>query len=198
MRHAASTLKERRSRREEQSRARFEEQSKLVSLEIDGLADEYDELADTWKFIDTKAQITAAAAGIFLGGIFAFQRTPNVNLPVFDKIAICAALLFLVLSIFFAFRALEIRDFDFPPRGIAFEGVFDRLYGTAEFMAGGVGLQERTLRCQRDQIRKWREVNETTQETITHKASWVLRAQSMLALGGFVFAGLSVYEMFSK
>ena len=173
-------------------------QEALVDLELKGLSDEYNELADTWKQIDTKAQVTASVAGVFLGGVFAIQRTPNLVLPPPEIWFLAAALTLLVLSIISAIMGLQLRDISFPPRGVSHAEIFDSLYGTEEFLRGGSGLLERRLRHKQQQVGLWRQVNAKTLKILTSKGKCTLAAQWLFAIGVSVFAFLSIYELVLK
>ena len=176
----------------------LEDQCRLIQIQLDGLASEYEEFADTWKVIDTKAQTTAAVTGVFLGGIFAVQRIPTLGMPIVDRYLLGLALLLLGVSILCAMIALWLRDIFFAPRGIKSSEIFEKLYSTEEFQAGGVGLLERVKRHKQEQVRLWIEVNASTLRIITLKGKWTLAAQALFVSGALVFVALSLYGMFHE
>jgi hypothetical protein len=184
--------------REEGNLKNIRDQTNAIQSELDGLSAEYDELCDTWKLIDSKAQITATAAGIFLGGIFAVQRTPNFALPSIDKWLLALALALLVLSIICALKSLELRNIVFPPRGTISAEMFRDLRETREFKNVGSEMAERLRRYKLSQAQIWERVNLATLTAINSKGTWTLAAQFLFALGASTFAGLSLYEIFRE
>lgn len=174
------------------------ERAELVQLELRGLSEEYEELSETWKLIDTKAQVTASVAGVFLGGMFAIQRLPSLSLDLGEKFVLVIALSLLVASIVCAMKGLQLRNISFPPRGASAGNTFDFLYLTSEFQTGGVGLVERILRHNQEQIKVWRVVNAKTLRVVDSKGKWTLRAQWLFAAGASLFAVHSIYEFVSK
>jgi hypothetical protein len=173
-------------------------QTELVELELKGLTEEYNELADTWKQIDSKAQITASVAGVFLGAVFAIQRVPKFAVPGGENHLLAVALGFLVICIICAMKGLQLRDISFPPRGASLGDTFDLLYRTREFEIGGNGLVERILRQKQQQVSSWRKVNSDTLRIVTSKGRWTLGAQWLFALGATLFAAISIYDMYRK
>ena len=173
----------------------FEEQASLVQAQLSGLESEYAEFMDTWKLIDTKAQISSAAAGIFLGAVFAFLRVPNVQLVGDERWLLSVALIALVGSIACALTALELRSVTLPPRGTNFSKAFQDLYITDEFTSGSIELRGRLIRLRQDQCECWEQVNLRTRNVLTRKGAWALWSQALIALGAFAFAGLSLSEL---
>ncbi len=175
-----------------------EEELELYETQAEGYAAEYAEVCDTWKQIDSKAQITASVSGIFLGGIFALQRLPQTALPPADKWLLALALALLVGSIICAVQCLWLRDIVFPPRGTMSADAFRDLLATAEFGAGGLARIERVRRFGHDLLMSWQTANSSALETINSKGTWAIAAQVLFAFGALIFAGLSIYEMFGK
>lgn len=80
---------------------------------------DYDEACDNWKLIETKAQSTAAAAGVFIGGIFVSRRPDPSHGQMTAPYSpgwwlLLAVVLALLVSCAFALRALWIRGYQQP------------------------------------------------------------------------------------
>jgi hypothetical protein len=76
--------------------------------------DEHDQLLDTWKQVDGKAQGTAAIAGLFLAAAFAFVRNTGLAISAEEKVLLAVTLTALVCSIGLSVWVLLIRDASSP------------------------------------------------------------------------------------
>ena len=191
-RAVADPLKE----RLEREAKRLAEQVALQQAELEGFKAEYAELSDIWKLLDTKAQVSAATAGVFLAGAFAVLRVANLKLDGVEKGLLAAALVALVASVICGFRTLELRTVNEPPRGGAFAQYFQDFYRTAEFEIGGAAMQSRLALFLHDQSRVWAGVIRVRKSGLESKARWTRWSHRLLAAGAIGFAFLSLYQLF--
>lgn len=76
--------------------------------------DEHDRLLDAWKQVDSKAQGTAAIAGLFLAAAFAFVRNTGLAITSQEKVLLGVSLFSLVCSIGTSIWVLLLREASSP------------------------------------------------------------------------------------
>ena len=84
---------------------------------FDSYRDEYKEISDIWRGLETKAQGNIAIAGIFIAGAFAFIAKPETGIHWLEKQFLIASLVFLVISVVSSVLVLKVREVYFPPMG---------------------------------------------------------------------------------
>ena len=156
---------------------------------------EYGDLTDTWKLLDTKAQATAATAGVFVAAAFAFVRNTPHTLDWSEKALLASAILFLVGCIVFATKSMRIMEISMPP---AAADVFDEAKAIWALRSESENLDERFVRLIATVGDDWRAVNSEIREVVNAKADAIDWAQNaiLLALGTIVF--LICYELFVR
>ncbi|HEU4560910.1 MAG TPA: hypothetical protein VFS20_23870 [Longimicrobium sp.] len=138
---------------------------------------EYTLLADRWKVLETKAQGTAAIAGIFVAGVFAITRDLDQSTPFYEVWLLVGVTLLLTTAILFAVRALFIRNLVDPPTGSQLEQVamdVVRIDDDEEFAKLLPAVYS-------EQFSAWREANETLRQAVVAKAVAVWRGQMAVA-----------------
>lgn len=138
---------------------------------------EYALLADRWKVLETKAQGTAATAGIFVAGVFAITGDVDESTPFYEVWLLAGVTLLLTAAILFAVRALFIRDLVDPPAGSQLEQVamdVVALDDDEEFAKHLPAVYS-------EQFSVWREANEALRHAVVAKAVAVWRGQLVLA-----------------
>ena len=101
-------------------------QHRVALQAVESYVDLYKDLAQTWKSLDAKAQGTAAIAGIFIAGAFAFIRDAQPTLTGPEAL-LMAALVLLALCILFSVAAMWVRTVDYPPFGPELSQMVDDL-----------------------------------------------------------------------
>ena len=147
----------------------------LLSDVLTGYRDEYKELADIWKQLDSKAQGTITISGVFLAGVFAFARDLTDPTELWQKRLLTIATIFLVVSILSALRAIYVREVDIPPFGDGQNDLALDLIRNAD-----VTDAETRRSYLRDQIRMWSVANGDVGALNDQKAWWTVRAQLIL------------------
>ena len=137
---------------------------------------EYALLADRWKALETKAQGTAAIAGVFVGGIFAITRDLDASTPVAEVWLLGVVILLLTAAILLAVRALYVRNLADPPAGFQLEQM---AMDTVKLDDGS--FAEALPAVYGEQFTVWREANEDLRSAVVTKALAVWRAQFVLA-----------------
>lgn len=141
-------------------------------------SDQYKLLLDTWKNIESKAQATTTAAGIFLAAAFALTREGLDQTSPAETATLLLSLLLLILTVGSAIFSMRISTVEQPPQGsVLKEIVFDRLETDRT-------PQEAYLRTL---ISLWDKANEETILKLEDKAMYVGIAQSCLFLSALLF-----------
>ena len=157
----------------------------LASDALTSYREEYRELSETWRHLETKAQGTVAIAGIFLAGVFAFVRTLSDNASFCDKALLLIAVLLLVLSVLFAILVLRVREVTSPPIGDSLDTL------VKDLLSPGEATQEDLVAFVRDQTGMWADANKETHRHNQIKADHLFRAQILLLIAVVVVAVLT-------
>lgn len=158
--------------------------AKLAELAVQSQSDDYKEIWEQWKTIDTKAQGVIVVSGIALTGLFAVLR----DRPSTDALARCivaASVIAAFGAAVAALIALRVRDVESAPTGKSISDL------VAQIQAKGVetqALPERYPRLLNDIRKLWEKPLADNRIALVAKASWLWRAQmmivgSMLCLG---------------
>ena len=146
------------------------ERTKILQDSLDSFKEEHRELSDTWRHIETKAQGTAAIAGIFVASVFAFIRFLSEDSAQIEKVLLVFALFFLGLSILFSIAALWVREVTAAPVGDTLHKLVSDLLD-----AGKAKTAENLDKLVRDQVSIWSDVNEEIHNTNHGKARHLFR-----------------------
>jgi len=165
----------------------------LLRLALDTQRDQYGELSDTWRNIDTKAQGAGAIAGVFLAALFAWIRDLPATFTAGQRWLLVGGIVLPVLSAVFALLALRIRTVSAPPLGDETQEMVDDLLNPAKIQE----LPERLPGFAYDQIRAWRATNSDMHRQNLRKARWVQAAQWLLFVTAAVVAALAVIAALS-
>ncbi|WP_417069713.1 hypothetical protein [Niveibacterium terrae] len=165
----------------------------ILEFSLSQTAREHVELGDAWKQIDTKAQASTAAAGVFVGGVFVFVRTPALVLDSIERLFVCFVLLCLVLSTVFSVRGMLVRKIPMPRTGQQIFQEVERLWGdpSNELMGRYLGLVG-------DSIKDWARTNSAIVEALERKGRVVAWAQGALIVSAFAIVVLVAYSIFRK
>jgi len=148
---------------------------------------EYDELSDSWKQLDSKAQATSTVAGIFIAASFAFIRNSALQLSGLEKALLLLVLASLIVSILLAVTAMFVRTVPVPPtpENIA-EMVTEMLDTPPE------EHEERLGGLVADTINAWLPINRVLRKELLAKASKLENAQRALITAACLMGVLTV------
>jgi hypothetical protein len=142
---------------------------------VDRFAFEYDQLLESWKQIDSKAQATATIGGVFLAATLVFVRTSTLGLSKPQAIAIGLTATCLVLTIGLAVVAMLVRQAFLPMSGAQAATIVSHVLtqpsAEAEVRYNGMLA---------DTIDSWGPVNTQLREGLTVKTSRLEMAQKLL------------------
>lgn len=158
---------------------------------LDAYLEEYKQLKETWRSIETKAQGSIAVAGIFIAGALAFLTKMDAHLRCHEKILMFVGLSCLIFSVILAILALRTKTTKVPPLG---------------GFAGGYGIElvkvnnEADLQIHlgaffRDGVSRWRDVITEVSESNEEKANTLLCSQLFLIFAIVAVAVLSLLKL---
>lgn len=156
---------------------------------LDAYREEYKELADTWRGLETKAQGNVAIAGIFIAGVFAFIRDIDNAAFCIEKCALTIIILCLAGSVIYSVLALKIRNVAAPPLGKNFHEMASDIFNIDG------DLNERLPSLANDQIRLWQSANNKIEEANKLKADHLNRAQLCLLCAILIVASILIIKI---
>jgi hypothetical protein len=148
---------------------------------------EYDELTDSWRQVDAKAQAAATIAGIFMAASFAFVRNSALSLGAGEKFFLLALVLVLILSIAMSVRAMLMRVVPVPPTPESVAQMVSELLETA-----AEEHEERHAALVADTINAWIPVNRQLRADLVGKTCKLAMAQRCLLGAAILMALLTV------
>ena len=170
----------------ETARERFDS---LYDNVITAYEDEYKDINETWRSIETKAQGTVAIAGIFAAGAFAFTRELLVNVNPTQRWLHVLTMAFLISSVIMAVWALFVRRTSGAPLGESMENI------VRDLVLNDVPeseLPQRLNNLQKEQAARWRSVNaELTTSNVT-KGRLLRISQCLLVLAIITIGALTI------
>jgi len=87
----------------------------LLRLLVESNRDEYKELSELWRHLDTKAQGVIAIAGILLAAFVAFLTKNQTALPCGQRMLFITAVVLFTVSIALSVFSLKLRESVGPP-----------------------------------------------------------------------------------
>lgn len=155
---------------------------------------EYTELCDNWKQLETKAQGTAAIAGVFLAAFVAIaSRHSCGDLDIHFKLTVVALIALLLASIYHAVKVLRVTEFDMPPSS---ESTWADVKKLLDLPLNDEALRREMEKLQREFVDIWVQCNQTLHACNEKKSSSVRRAQRLLVWSAFFGALVGVTYLF--
>lgn len=137
--------------------------------------EEYKDLADTWRALETKAQGTAAVSGVFLAAGATLAKNLLTGIPFWGRVPFVVSLLALVTSSGAAVASLRIKNAPRRPSGDAVaELAAPLLRGPAQ------GADSLSVGFVGDRIEMWAKTNDDLLTTIHAKARAINQSQWLL------------------
>jgi hypothetical protein len=143
---------------------------------LDSYREEYKELSDVWKSLETKAQGTVTIAGIFIAAAFTFAKDlANTRLDYNGKLFLAAAIIFLIPTIILSLLVLRRRTIKWIPAGTDVESWADAIEGVSD-----EDLADRARRLIDEHSGVWKQTVESTREATAEKEKLLYAAQVLL------------------
>lgn len=153
---------------------------------LDAYHNEYKDLSDTWRSMETKAQGGITVAGIFLAAVFAYIE--KVTLTRFDRMLLIFAIALLVFTVFLAVRSLMVREVPSPPMGLCYDHYGTRLLSVKDDLE----FIERADLFFYDVVIEWRQYVQRALVDYRYKASYLYPAQVLLLIAAGIVALLTI------
>jgi hypothetical protein len=163
--------------------------NKLRERLLDDFRQEYADAVETWRALETKAQVSITVGGVFLAATFAFARDLD-KLDSAQKLLLSSAIVLLVVTVLCGLAVFHVVEIQAPPLGtFAQVGVFDIL------KKPDGELQGYLERFSQDQATTWRSAIEGVAAANNRKADWVWRAQLSLVIAITATAAFTIYRL---
>jgi hypothetical protein len=160
----------------------------LGRIALETYREEYRELSDNWRNLDTKAQGLGAIAGIFLAAVFAWGRNLPADFGPVQRWMLVAAIVLLVVTIAFAVLALHVRMVAAPPLGDETANMVTDILQKHKVEE----MPARLVAFYNDQIEPWKDTNEDTRRHCLSKAFRIQVGQVAVLLAAVIVAALAV------
>jgi hypothetical protein len=157
---------------------------------IEAYSNEYKELADTWRNLETKAQSAITIAGIFIAGAFAYVRDIRPETHKSEKVLLGVCVCFLIASVVLSILALRLRKIAAPLMGENLDKLVDDLLQISEDKE----FLDRLPNYYNDQIALWQQVKKETHDANQSKARFLWWAHITLVLAIVVVACITVLK----
>lgn len=147
---------------------------------LDAYRFEYRDYSDWWRDIDSKAQGTAAFAGVLLTVVAGYVSTSTVEFSLFEAITLSLTVVLLFASILFGAKSLLARDTDIVPEGHVIDELAREILAKPENE-----LAERVTGLVFDQAPHWKTLNSEM-----HTACWAKSSDLNFSQYAVIFAAL--------
>lgn len=159
----------------------------LLRAAIDAWREEYKELSELWRHLDTKAQGAIVLSGILLAAFGTFVTKHSAPFTVADKVLSIIEVTLIAITIGMYAAALSLRESVLPPSSGSLQSIIDDLLGAE--------ISERVTRLDDmagEEIALWKSCNLSVRSAIESKTSWLWRGQIFACLAIACLAILAV------
>jgi len=164
----------------------------LLKRALESYGDHYKDLNETWRGLDTKAQGTAAVAGVFIAASFAFVAKLPAGLGGAARALLGLALLLLAATVVAAMSSMFVRTVRYPPSG---PGIFKLVKDIREAGDPESGPSDRLPAFYQDQQRLWDKCIQDCQGKLDSKASLLKWAQGLLTASALIAVVLALVAL---
>lgn len=145
---------------------------------LDSYREEYKELSEVWKSLETKAQGTVTIAGIFIAAAFTFAKDlASTRLDYHGKLFLAGAIIFLIPAIILSVLVLRRRTIKWIPAGTDVEQWADDIESVSN-----EELADKARRFIDEHSGVWKETIASTKEATAEKEQLLYAAQILLLL----------------
>lgn len=163
----------------------------LLRRSIEFRRDEYKELSENWRHLDTKAQGNVGISGILLAAVVAFLTKGQPLSNVLDRLLVIVAVVSLGATIVLAVRALRVLSTLGPPHFGTMQDIIDDFLKAAS-------PEERSTRLGdllREELGLWVQCNDDARHAVESKAKLLSQAQYGIVVATLVVAGFTVIRV---
>lgn len=167
---------------------------KLLEGVLKAYENEYKDLNDTWRMLESKAQALASVAGIFIAATFAFARDLQAAAPTSFRLALILAVLLLLLATVAGVAVLFVSSVQTPVGGAELARMVDDV---SPLMRDGEAL-ERYCNLLRDQARVWSQAIASLKVANARKSRFLRLGQSLLLGAAGLVTGMVMGMVWSR
>lgn len=154
---------------------------------------EYQDLVETWKLLETKAQGAIAISAIFLAGAFSFAKDLKAETSTSFGVALSLSIVSLLFTVIMAVRSLGVRSAARLPSGATISSVARPMMETAE-----EGLRLIRHRFLEDLCELLHSTNDELAKALVKKAKQLQWSQRCLTLAGGSFVVYTLIVIFTR
>lgn len=158
---------------------------RLVRDALDSYKEEYRELCENWRGLESKAQSTITICGIFLAGMLAFVRGLSSTSSTAETWILIIAAVWLTAATLSSLGVVRLRSVSAAPSGDDLDGLIDDLLDAEDG-----DTPERFIAYTRDHAHLWSDVNRDLERVNKIKAKWLFAAHALL-ISGVIFAAVA-------
>jgi hypothetical protein len=165
----------------------------LRASTIAAYQEQYKDLMDTWKGLETKSQGNIAIAGIFIAGSFAIMKDILPLLHTVERLIFSIALGCLVVSIILSILSLQVREVVEPPLG-------DKQYDLGRLLITALNeneFKEQISNALNTQILWWQEAITKAKTVFLLKAGYLRWAQLLIMAAVILITVLMLARIFA-
>lgn len=151
---------------------------------LKSFVEQYKDLMDTWKALDSKAQGNVTIAGIFLAAAFTWSRNSQTEFSTMHQCLLILAIGLLIFSVATAICALFVKKFEHPPFG---KKVYEMVKDLESVKINAVHIKN----FKNDEIRLWDTTITDMINNLDIKGRRVFIAQLMLLSAAVIFTFLT-------
>ena len=166
--------------------------AQLLNNALDSYKEEYRELSEVWRNLDTKSQGVIVVDGIFLTGLFTFIQalSHDATYYEYEKWLLTISAVLSILSIGLAMGVLWTRTVPAAPVGESLKTLVDDLLGS------GDGMTPETLHnFSRDHSRMWKSTNAEIHIVNNKKAKLLKCSQATVVLSIVAIVALTLVKL---
>lgn len=157
----------------------------LLRFSVEAFREEYKELSENWRHLDTKAQGNIAISGILLAAAVAFLGRAQTVPCVAERVLSVLAIANLALTIVLAVISLRVRWVEGPPHFGATQQMVSDLLRAEDQAARSSRLAD----LLNEEISQWATCNDESRVAVDSKAR-VLSWAQLAILGGTMLIGV--------
>jgi hypothetical protein len=166
--------------------------TKLQAEALNARREEYKELNDIWRTLETKAQANVTISGLFIGSIFAMVKDNIAVDNCMQIFFLCITILALLSSVIFSILVLKIRTVNLPTFGNRTQEIVSTLVTNSK---GLDNISKSWFSFLEQQATFWKEVNDDYKEKNEDKAAYVYWAQVSLGIAILAIAAVILIKI---
>jgi len=166
----------------------FEE---MLPTALESFRDQFRDLSEGWRHLDTKAQGAGAISGVFLAAAFSWAKEIPDSFGPIQRFILVVCVALLIVAVICSVIALQIRTIQAPPFG-----------STTANMIRGMIRQQHPLEIKtmsvafyNDQMKIWESCNRAMEVHLGKKSRWIRAAHWLLLSSALLVASDVIWNL---